>query len=180
MQDDEGINEFTFTTLENFTVASIDPGSGFDRGGNTWTWTGPGDPPTSVDFELQAGSDTPQTYFLEVTDACEDPNTVTFDPRHDLGPGVTEAQLAGTAPNPFSGKTTVEFVLPEHTRVTVEVYDMMGRKVATFVDGARSAGTHTVTWNGQSDGGQDLASGVYLMRMQADGQSSTRRMTIVR
>lgn len=183
IQDDEGIDEFTFTTLENFTVSSVDPLAGiFTRSGNTWTFTGPGNPPTEVDFILEAGPDNTSTYFLEVTDACEDPgpNTVTFDPSYEMGPGVEKAQLAGNSPNPFSGKTSVEFILAEQTRVTVSVYDMMGRKVATLVDGVRSSGTHTVGWNGQSDNGQNLASGVYLLRMQANGQSSTQRLTIVR
>jgi len=44
----------------------------------------------------------------------------------------------------------------------------------------RSSGPHTVSWNGRADGGQDLASGVYLLRMQADDRSETRRITIVR
>jgi hypothetical protein len=57
---------------------------------------------------------------------------------------------------------------------------MMGRKVATLVDGVRSAGSHAVGWNGQSDSGQDLASGVYLLRMQAEGKSETKRTTIIR
>jgi hypothetical protein len=57
---------------------------------------------------------------------------------------------------------------------------MMGRKVATLVDGVRSGGPHTVSWNGRADGGQDLASGVYLLRMQASGQTFTQRVTVVR
>jgi hypothetical protein len=182
MQDDEGVAEFTFTTLDNFTVQSIDPSSGFDRSGDTWTWDAAGDPPTSVDFTLEAGPDNTSTYFLEVTDACDDPgpNTVTFDPAYEFGPAASEAQLAGNAPNPFSGQTTIEFALPEQSRVTVAVYDMMGRKVATLVDGVRSSGPHAVGWNGQSDSGQNLASGVYLLRMRAEGKSETKRMTIIR
>ena len=183
MQDDEGVAEFAFTTLDNFTVQSIDPSSGFDRNGDTWTWDdAAGDPPTSVDFTLEGGSDNTSTYFLEVTDACDDPgpNTVTFDPAYEFDPAASEAQLAGNAPNPFSGQTTIEFALPEQSRVTVAVYDMMGRKVATLVDGVRSAGPHAVGWNGQSDSGQDLASGVYLLRMRAEGKSETKRMTIIR
>jgi hypothetical protein len=113
-----------------------------------------------------------------VTNACG--SSTTFDPRYEFGPVATQAQLAGKRPNPFRGQTTVEFALPEQSRVTVSVYDMMGRKVATLVDGVRSAGPHSVSWNGQSDDSQDLASGVYLMRMQTDGQSFTQRITIVR
>jgi hypothetical protein len=188
MQDDEGVAEFTFTTLDNFTVVdNFDSGydasdSDGDTKLDTWTWNGSGGPPTSVDFTLEAGPDNTSTYFLEVTDACDDPgpNKVTFDPAYEFGPAASKTQLAGNAPNPFSGQTTVEFDLAEQSRVTVAVYDMMGRKVATLVDGVRSAGPHAVGWNGQSDSGQDLASGVYLLRMQAEGKSETKRMTIIR
>jgi hypothetical protein len=187
ISDDDGVEEFTFTTLDGFKViSSFDSGfdknsKDLDQSGVSWTWTGTGDPPTSVPFELGA-TETTATYFLGVTDACTDPGpkSTTFDPRYEFGPAVTQARLAGNAPNPFSGRTTVEFALPEQTRVTVSVYDMMGRKVATLVDGVRSGGSHTVSWNGRADGGQDLASGVYLLRMQADDRSETRRITIVR
>ena len=188
MQDDEGVAEFTFTTLDNFTVVdNFDSGydasdSDGDTKLDTWTWNGSGGPPTSVDFTLEAGPDNTSTYFLEVTDACDDPgpNTVTFDPAYEFGPAASRTQLAGNAPNPFSGQTTIEFDLAERSRVTVAVYDMMGRKVATLVDGVRSSGPHAVGWNGQSDSGQDLASGVYLLRMRAEGKSETKRMTIIR
>lgn len=183
MQDDEGVAEFTFTTLDNFTVDASSLPSGYtNTSGNTWEWTGSGDPETSVDFTLEAGPDNTSTYFLEVTDACKNPgpNTATFDPAYEFDPAASEAQLAGNAPNPFSGQTTIEFALPEQSRVTVAVYDMMGRKVATLVDGVRSAGPHAVGWNGQSDSGQDLASGVYLLRMRAEGKTMNKRMTIIR
>ncbi len=189
ISDDDGVEEFTFTTLDGFEVQTIAPDANYDATDSdgdgkldTWTWTGSsGSQPTSVDFTLGATEST-ATYFLEVTDACTDPgpNTTTFDPAYEFGPVAAQAQLVGNAPNPFSGRTTVEFALPERTRVTVSVYDMMGRKVATLVDGVRSGGSHTVSWNGQADGGQDLASGVYLMRMQADDRSETQRVTIVR
>ena len=184
ISDDEGVAEFTFTTLNNFTVDENSLPSGYtNTSGSTWEWTDSGTPETSVDFTLDAPpSANTSTYFLEVTDACTNPgpNTTTFDPAYEFGPAVSKTQLAGNAPNPFSGQTTVEFALPEQTRVTMSVYDMMGRKVATLVDGVRSAGPQSVSWNGQSDSGQDLASGVYLLRMKAGDRSMTRRMTIVR
>ena len=180
MHDDEGVSEFSFPTLDNFSVSSISPGSNFERSGKSWTWTGSGAPPSSVDFTLQAGPDGSATYFLEVTDTCEDPNTVTFDPTYEIGPAVATTRLAGNSPNPFRAQTTVEFALSEQSHVTVTVYDMMGRKVATLVDGPRSTGTHRVRWGGESERGETLASGVYLLRMQTGDQSETRRMTIVR
>jgi len=185
ISDDDGIDEFSFTTLDGFEVQTIDPDANYDATDSdgdgkldTWTWTGSsGSQPTSVDFTLEATEST-ATYFLEVKNTCG--TTVTFDPSYEFASEASRAQLAGNAPNPFSERTTVEFVLPEQKRVTVAVYDVMGRKVATLVDGMRSAGTHAVGWGGQSDSGQDLASGVYLLRMQAGDQASTRRLTIVR
>lgn len=181
MQDDEGIKEFSFSTLDNFTVASITHnGSGsFTRTNDTWTWDFTGDPPTEVTFVLQAGPDGSATYFLEVTDNCEDENTVTFDPTYDFK-RVTQPSLQVTGPNPFSAQTTLEYGLTQQSLVTVSVYDMMGRKVSTLVNGQRPTGTHTVTWDGRSDDGRTLASGVYMMRMQAGDRAVTRRVTLVR
>lgn len=180
IQDDEGIKEFSFPTLDNFTVTSIDPSSGFTRTDDTWTWTGTGNPPTEVTFVLQAGPDGSATYFLSVTDNCEDENTVTFDPTYEFSTG-TQPRLQVTGPNPFSGQTTLQYALTEQSVVTVSVYDMMGRKVSTLVDGERRpTGTHTIRWNGRTDDGRNLASGVYLMRMQAGDQSVTQRVTLVR
>jgi len=184
--DDDGIDKVTFTKLDGLKVVSSFP-SGFSKDGNkdeagvTWTWEGDsGQQPTSVDFTLGATKSN-VSYFAEVTDACPaGGKTLELDPSYKFEPDVAQVRLAGNAPNPFRGQTTVEFALPERSRVTMSIYDMMGRKVATLVDGVRSGGPHSVSWNGQSDGGQSLASGVYLLRMQADGQSETQRLTIVR
>lgn len=183
MRDQEGIGEFVFTTLENFTVSSITPSSNFERGGpdnRTWTWTGDDAPPTDVAFTLQAGSEGSATYFLKATDGCTSPKTTDFDPRFDLGPANLQFRFQGSAPNPLTTHTTIEFVLSERTEVTLSVYNVMGQKVATLVDGNRSPGEHTVGWSGRSDRGQPLASGVYVMRLQAGQWVDTQRLTIVR
>jgi len=186
IRDQEGITEFTFTTLDNFTVVD-NFNSGYTRSGNLdqpgvkWTWEGSGFPPTEVSFTLQAGPDGSATYFLKVTDACPDPpKTTTFDPTYELTPISTQLQFKGNSPNPFGEHTQVEFSLPSQMDVTLSVYDIMGRKVATLVDGRKATGTHMVSWNGRSSSGRELASGVYLMRLQAGDQVTTRRLTIVR
>jgi hypothetical protein len=183
ISDQDGITAFTFSTLNNFTVASIAPMAGYTRSGDTWTWTDSGPAPTSVDFTLQAGPSGEALYFLEVTDACADPgpNTTDFDPPFDLGvsPDLTFA-LDGSYPNPTRGAATVRFALQETARAQLSVYDVMGRKVATLVDRAVEAGEHTVRWNGRSADGSTVASGVYLLRLQAGDRVATRRLTVVR
>lgn len=83
--------------------------------------------------------------------------------------------LKNAYPNPFRGTTTIEYVLPESATVTIVVYDVTGRRVATLVDEERSAGHHQVVWDGS-----DLASGVYIYRMQAGTFTQTQRALIVR
>jgi hypothetical protein len=65
-------------------------------------------------------------------------------------------------PNPFNPSTVIRFHLPAVARVTLKVYDVLGREIATLVDGPMQAGSHSVTWNAAS-----LGSGVYFARLSA-------------
>lgn len=84
-------------------------------------------------------------------------------------------------PNPFrvQGQTTLEYSLPEQTEVSVSVYDILGRRVRTLVNGkSQRAGVHTVRWDGQNGQGQTVASGVYFARLEA-GQTRTIKMVVI-
>ena len=78
-------------------------------------------------------------------------------------------------PNPFRGQATLRYALPASGRVTMKVYDMLGREVATLVDGGLPAGTHAVRFEAPH-----LASGLYVYRLEAAGQTATRTMLRVR
>jgi hypothetical protein len=98
--------------------------------------------------------------------------------RADLTP--QELQLRQNYPNPFQGKTTVSFALPEDSDVEVVVYDILGRRVRTLVDDKRSAGVHEVQWNGLNELGQPVASGMYIAQMTAGNTTRTIKMTVIR
>jgi phosphodiesterase/alkaline phosphatase D-like protein len=70
-------------------------------------------------------------------------------------------------PNPFKDATLIEYVLPEASDVDLTVYDVFGHEVVTLVRGFQTAGRHSVNWNGTSDGGAHVASGVYFYRLTA-------------
>jgi hypothetical protein len=74
-------------------------------------------------------------------------------------------------PNPFNPTVNLSFTLPVAARATLEIFDLMGRKVATLVDGARTAGVHTCTWS--ASGSQQAASGIYIVSFRAEGQSGS-------
>ena len=92
----------------------------------------------------------------------------------------TEFALHRNYPNPFNPTTTISFELPQASTVQLEVFDMMGRKVATLVDGELAAGIHQAQWNARSDAGAKVASGVYLYRITAGEFTSVQNMLLLK
>lgn len=89
-------------------------------------------------------------------------------------------QLAQNAPNPFAHSTTLSFSLEHPSQVELAIYDAAGRRVTTLVHEPRSAGAHTVSWEGIDDSGVETASGIYWARLRAAGESRTIRMVHLR
>lgn len=90
-------------------------------------------------------------------------------------------RLEQSYPNPFSDRATIVFSLQRATSVTLRVYDVLGRTVATLAEGVRfSSGPHTVEWDGTDGAGRRLAGGTYFYTLEADGQRATKAMTLIR
>lgn len=83
--------------------------------------------------------------------------------------------LAQNYPNPFNPVTTIEYSVPASATVTLEVLDMLGRRVALLVDGEQAPGSYTVSFDGQ-----ELSSGMYIYRLSAGSQSMTRKMMLLK
>ena len=91
-----------------------------------------------------------------------------------------EFALRGAQPNPFAGGTEVGFDLPEPSAVTLAVFDVRGRRVATIAMGQYAPGSHRSAWNGRSDDGAQLTGGVYFVRFLARSVVSDRHLETVR
>jgi hypothetical protein len=89
-------------------------------------------------------------------------------------------ELYPNYPNPFRGQTTLEYALPEDGAVSLVIYDILGRRVQTLVGREQRAGFHRVQWDGRNAQGQPVASGVYLVRLSAQGAQHLQKMVIVR
>ena len=90
----------------------------------------------------------------------------------ELSGGLVEFKAR---PNPFNPRTKIEFGLARDGRASVRVFDIQGRLVATVVDRALTAGNHTFDF----DAGK-LSSGVYFMRLEADGTEKVRRLSLLK
>lgn len=96
--------------------------------------------------------------------------------------GVLPARSAlfNAVPNPFNPQTLLSFDVARPGRVSLKIYGVDGRLVATVIDGDLEAGHHTRTWQGVDQQGRSLPSGAYLMRMEAADGVHTRRLTLLR
>ncbi|MBU1881411.1 T9SS type A sorting domain-containing protein, partial [bacterium] len=95
-------------------------------------------------------------------------------------PVVGRYSLSQNYPNPFNAECRIHFELPMTSKVTLAVYNVMGQKVRTLVEGVIGQGQHTVTWEGRSDAGQLLSSGMYLYRIQAADYTQIRKMILLK
>ena len=94
------------------------------------------------------------------------------------GPALpTEFALHPARPNPFASTLLVPFDLPRATDVALEVFDLLGRRVAMLAEGAWPAGRHAVAWDGRARSGALAAPGVYTVRLRA-GSFHTRRQVV--
>lgn len=78
-------------------------------------------------------------------------------------------------PNPFNPTTMIGYQLPVKSRVTLDVYDVLGRKMAALVHGEESAGFYKVSFDGSG-----LSSGVYFCRFTAGKYTSVKKMLMVK
>jgi hypothetical protein len=83
-------------------------------------------------------------------------------------------------PNPFNPETQISYFLSQDYDVRVVVYNVLGERVRTLFEGFQGAGTHTLTWNGTSDQGNQLGSGIYFYQLQAGSFVETKKMTLMK
>ena len=83
-------------------------------------------------------------------------------------------------PNPFNPSTTLAFDVAQAGNVTIQVYDVSGRLVATLLDSHKEIGSHRVEWNGKNTSGSLVPSGMYFYRMKTAGFEVTKKMILVR
>jgi hypothetical protein len=94
-------------------------------------------------------------------------------------PGSATTALARPAPNPLPhGSTTISYTLSAPEQVTLRVVDATGRMVQLLEDGPRPSGTHTLAWDGRSNG-RRLAPGIYLVQLLTPTRSEVRRLVLL-
>ncbi len=86
-----------------------------------------------------------------------------------------EYNLLQNYPNPFNPATTITFDLPEQSRVSLTVYNILGEQVASLVDEVREAGRHQAVFDASG-----FSSGIYFYRLSTDSYTETRKMLLIK
>jgi len=84
--------------------------------------------------------------------------------------------ITGTAPNPFTTSTAVNFTVPTTSKVSIDIYDAIGNRVTTIANDVYNAGAYTVEWNGSANG-VVLPNGIYTVRV-SDGTNTTSQQIV--
>lgn len=93
--------------------------------------------------------------------------------------GGASARLS-SSPNPFNAGTTIAYDVPAAGAVRLQIFDLRGRLVRTLIQATAPAGRHEVRWDGRDSAGCDLASGVYVLRLEASSSVARGRLVLVR
>jgi len=92
----------------------------------------------------------------------------------------TELALPQNYPNPFNPSTIINFSLPAAGGVRLEIFDLLGRRLAVLVDDRLNAGNYNFVWNGADAVGNQAASGIYFYRLTTEQGISQQKMTLLR
>lgn len=88
--------------------------------------------------------------------------------------------LGQNRPNPFNLTTVISFSLPSRQYTRLEIFDVLGRMVKSLINGEMTPGSYDIGWDGTDDSGNPLSSGVYVYRLAAGHDASTKKMVMVK
>lgn len=109
-------------------------------------------------------------------------STGRYEPDPEVRPDHERAgmRLHGSFPNPFNSGTTISFELSQRSNIRLEVFNILGSRIRVLLSGLQEAGMTQVNWDGRDDAGNELPSGVYLYRLEADSYQSTRKIILLK
>jgi hypothetical protein len=88
--------------------------------------------------------------------------------------------LSQNYPNPFNPSTTIKYQLAQDSHVSLTIYDILGQRVKTLVNGLQQAGYYNITWDGTNNFGSKVTSGIYIYRLQSGNFIKTLKMSLLK
>lgn len=92
----------------------------------------------------------------------------------------TAFELSQNYPNPFNPSTVIKYQVPQNSYVKLAIYDISGRVIKTLVNGQQEAGYYSINWDGNTEAGSKVASGMYIYRIEAGSFTSVKKMLLMK
>jgi uncharacterized protein len=162
-------------TLLQGTVATTIINSTIDS--HSFEWTIPSDLTVGSDYRIKV-SCFADTDYCDISDNTF--SIVTPDANDEHTSELNASILYNNVPNPFTISTSIRFDAKSNKPVTIEIYNIRGKKVAIIMNNELIKGYHTVIWNGRDSKGIKAPSGIYLYKMQSGIYSSTKKMILMK
>ncbi|KAA3616348.1 MAG: T9SS C-terminal target domain-containing protein [Calditrichaeota bacterium] len=93
---------------------------------------------------------------------------------------VDNYALGHNYPNPFNPETTIDYTIAKTGNANIVIYNVLGQKVRTLINGVVEAGTHSITWNGKNAFGISVPSGVYYYTLKSNSFKQTKKMLLLK
>ena len=116
--------------------------------------------------------------FFNSMDNCFETCVLVSNDKIDQLP--TAFNLYNNYPNPFNPTTQIRYDLPEDARVSITIYDLMGRSIKSLVQSNQTAGYRSVRWDGTSDMGEPVSAGLYFYTIHAGEFRQTKKMVLLK
>ena len=159
---------FMDDTTDNFT-----PGNDQGRVRVAKLFTGDIDNDGSGDIVFTSASfaaDKPHLYMIE--------HSGTLEALEENSSIPNKISISQNYPNPFNPETRFQYNIPADGVVSINVYDILGKKIKTLVNQLKAAGVYTETWSGQNDNNQMVSSGVYFYQVKVGDEQITKKMIL--
>jgi len=128
-------------------------------------------PPLPTDFQILDG------VLVDLAGSIDAINNIEIG---NLMPVPTDYSLDQNLPNPFNPSTTIKYQLPNSGDVSMVIYNLLGQQVRQLLKETMDAGFHSVVWDGKNELGKQVASGVYIYRLQSGDFSTAKRMMLLK
>lgn len=166
-------SSYNISVLLNYGIGAFESAKNYSAGNRpVFVCAGDFDGDTDLDLAVANNKGNNVSVYINQSDVA---SAVHYD--HSV---AHTSQLLDNYPNPFNPTTIIAYTVPLSGRVSLRIYDLAGRLVQTLIDEPQTQGEHSIVWNGHNRNGQQMATGVYFMRLETAGYVSTRKIVLLK
>jgi len=126
---------------------------------------------------FNSAGDNPRIGYMTAPIELTESNVLSYERRSEI---PDKFNLLQNYPNPFNPETTIEYEVPQKSRIKIDVFNLLGQKIKTLVDLIHQPGNFQIKWNGSDEFGKSVPSGIYFYSLISSGSTQIRKMSLLK